>query len=390
MIYKFLAIADIHWGAMDSQLTYDNLQYILEFISSMKDEIDFVVICGDYFDYRIQLNSKTALLAVRWMEELLSVCREANVKKVRILKGTQEHDNDQLEIFRPTYEDGSGFFKIFNKTTVEDLFENLRVVYAPDETLNLVDYERTYWDRYIPNADLMFFHGNLDSVLPSIEYNRIQSHHLPNMIYEYNKFSRLVKGPLIGGHWHIGQDSDDAYYVGSYDRWKFGEEEPKGFIYGAYNTETSEYYIHRVENPYARIYKTLIIEDNDCQTPNDFAKLIERLRQMTHEDPEMKLRVVYIISKADDDIKALVNVFQQQFSSSKQVKVDIKDLVKKEEKVSKKKAVEIESSKYEYIFNTNTADIPAIIRQFILDKKGEDISVGQIEKYVKKYLPEMA
>ena len=81
-------------------------------IREMKEEIDFLVICGDYFDYRLQLNSKTTVAAIRWLDELIATCTEAGVKKIRIVKGTEGHDYDQLEAFRPTYEDSNGFFRI--------------------------------------------------------------------------------------------------------------------------------------------------------------------------------------------------------------------------------------------------------------------------------------
>ena len=51
MKYNILAIADIHWGAMDPDEMYDNLQYFLDFIR-MKGDIDLVVICGEYMYLR--------------------------------------------------------------------------------------------------------------------------------------------------------------------------------------------------------------------------------------------------------------------------------------------------------------------------------------------------
>ena len=56
MTYKFIVLADIHWGAMDSYTMYNNLEVVLEFIRQMQNELDFVIIAGDYFDYRLQLN----------------------------------------------------------------------------------------------------------------------------------------------------------------------------------------------------------------------------------------------------------------------------------------------------------------------------------------------
>ena len=386
MVYRFITLADIHWGAMDSQLTYDNLQLVLRFIEKMQGKIDFVVIAGDYFDYRIQLNSKTALLAVQWFDELIHTCKSNGVKKVRMLKGTREHDNDQLEVFRPPYETDDGFFRLFNTTTAEDLFDDLRVVYCPDENMNLEDYQMNYWDRFSRAIDIGFFHGNFDTILPSVEFNRIQEHHLATMIYRYYVFSRLIRGPLICGHWHVAQEYEAQYYVGSFDRWKFNEEDPKGFIYGEYDTDTYKYLIHRVTNPNARVYKTMIVLDADYRYPADFAILSDKVRLMLREDPEMKLRIVYVVSNPDEDILKTFNVFQQQFSNNRQIKTELKDLVKREQKKHRKETVALDSKQYGYIYNKDITAVPEIIRQFIRDKKKEDLPIEVIQKHVQKYL----
>ena len=386
MIYRFITLADIHWGAMDSELTYQHLQYVLDFIRKMKNQIDFVVIAGDYFDYRIQLNSRTALLAVQWFDELVNTCKENGVKKIRMFKGTREHDNDQLEIFRPTYELGDGFFRLFTVTMAEDLFKDLRVVYCPDENLNLEDYHRDRWYAFVPNPDIGFFHGNFDTILPSIEFDRIQKHHLNTMIYQYEIFSRLIRGPMISGHWHNPTEYKSQYYVGSYDRWAFGEEEDKGFIYGAYNTEDSSYYIHRVKNPLARLYQTLVVTSDACSSPADFAVLLEKIRNLCDKDPMAKFRLNYIESTEDSTRKDTFDEFRKELSSLRQVKLNTTNLVKREEKTHERKRVETESKEFSYIFNRDIKAVPSIIQRFIRDKHNEDYPIEKIEKYVNKYL----
>lgn len=386
MKYKFIVLADIHWGALDSHIMYNNLQLVLEFIREMKDSLDFVVIAGDYFDYRLQLNSKTALTAVQWFDELITVCKESNVKKVRMFKGTREHDNDQLEIFRPRYVLDDGYFKIFNTTNSEELLPGLKCVYCPDENMNLTEYHQTYYSKFIPYPNIGFFHGNFDTILPEIEYNRIQEHNLSTMIYEYEKFSNLIKGPLISGHWHVKNEYESLYYVGSYDRWKFNEEEDKGFIYGEIDTDTNKYFIHRVSNPLARQYKTLIVDSDNYSTPEQFASLASIINDYLKSDPDIKLRVSYLLSDSSEEALMNYNVFQKQYTTCKQVKIELKDLVKREAKKAKKKQVEIEASKYQYIFDSDLKNIPEIVHKFILDNKDVDIPTSTISKYISKYL----
>lgn len=386
MTYRFIVLADMHWGAMDSFTMYNNLEVVLEFIRQMKDELDFVIIAGDYFDYRLQLNSKTALLAIDWFDKLITTCKESNVKKVRMFKGTREHDNDQLEVFRPPYETSDNYFKLFNTTEVEELLPGLRCVYCPDENMNLTEYHQIYCTKFIPHPHIGFFHGNFDTILPDIEYDRIQGHNLPTMIYEYEKFSRLIHGPLISGHWHVKSDYKSLYYVGSFDRWKFNEEDDKGFIYGEFNIDADEYFIHRVVNPLAIQYKTVIVNSEDFNTPEQFASLANIINENIKTDPDMKLRVSYMLSSVSEEALINFNVFQRQYANNKQVKIELKDLVKREARKVKKKQVEIEASKYDYIFDSDIKKIPEIVHRFILDNKDVDVPTSTIEKYISKYL----
>ena len=386
MIYKFIVLADIHWGAMDSATMYNNLELVLEFIRQMENELDFVIIAGDYFDYRLQLNSKTTLLATKWFDKLISTCKESNVKKVRMFKGTREHDNDQLEIFRTPYETEDGYFKLFNTTESEELLPGLRCVYCPDENMNSVEYHQMYYTKFIPHPNIGFFHGNFDTILPEIEFNRIQEHNLATMIYEYDKFSKLVRGPLISGHWHVQNEYKSLHYVGSFDRWKFNEEDDKGFIYGEIDTDTNDYLIHRIVNPLARQYKTIIVNSDECHTPEQFAIVANMINTHLKDDPNIMLRISYLLSSNNEEALVNFNIFQRQYATSKQVKIDLKDLIKREAKKNKKKQVEVEASKYNYVFDSDLKNIPDIVHKFILDSKEVDVPVEMISKYIKKYL----
>lgn len=386
MRYSIVTLADIHWGAMDSTLMYQNLELVLQFIQKMKDQLDLVVIAGDYFDYRLQLNSKTALLAVEWFDRLIRTCKDSGVKRVRMFKGTSDHDNDQLEVFRPTYETEDPFFRLYDKTISEEVLPGFRCVFCPDENINLREYHRTYQSQFIPSPDIGFFHGNFDWKLPSIEFDRIQSHSIATMIYEYIKFARLIKGPLISGHWHVACEHEAMYYVGSYDRWAFDEEEPKGFLYTEYDTDSHSYFMYRIQNPLAREYKTLYISDENVKAPSEFSELTTTVDNLLCDNPDMKLRVVYIVSTDDSSTMLAFNTFQKKYATTSRVKITVKNLFNRERKKEKKQQTQIEASQYGYVFDTDLHKIPLIIQQFIKDKRGVDIDIDVVGKFVSKYL----
>lgn len=383
MKYNILAIADIHWGAMDPDEMYNNLQYFLDFIR-MKGDIDLVVICGDYFDYRLTLNSKAALKALRWFDELYNTCKDNGVKKLRAIKGTKEHDNDQWEAIHPR-ETGE-FFKKFYICTSEETLPDLHCIYCPDETVNLKEYEELYLKEMMSHHDIGFFHGNFDTQLPKMVIDQNLEANIPSIIYFKDHWSKVIDGPLVSGHWHVFTDLDPLIYIGSYDRWAFGEEEDKGFLYIQYDTNNHSYYWKHIENPFARKYNTIIIDNTLCVTPDDFANLTQDIQDLKKSDPEMKIRVVYQITSENDESLVNFNEFRNLISSIKNVKVDVKDFVKKRNKEKQKEKVAISSGKYSYILD-HPLEIKSNIHEYLLREKNIDIPLETIDSIIGKYIP---
>ena len=383
MRYNIVSIADIHWGAMDPDEMYNNLQYFLDFIM-MRGDIDLVVICGDYFDYRLTLNSKAALKALRWFDELYNTCINSGVKRLRMIRGTKEHDNDQLEAIHPR-ETGE-FFKKFYVTTTEETLPDLNCIYCPDETLNLHEYEKLYMDQMMSIHDIGFFHGNFDIKLPKLVINQNLESEIPSIIYFKDYWSKFINGPMIAGHWHVFTDSDPLIYIGSYDRWIFGEEEDKGFLFTQYNTEDHSYYWKHIVNPFAKKYESIIIDNSLCISPDDFANLHNDIIDLKKSDPEMKIRVVYQITIDNEESLVNFNEFKNVISSMKNIKIDVKDFVKKRNKEKQKERVAISSGRYSYILN-NPYDIKQNIHEFLLRERNIDIPVEIIDSIIGKYIP---
>lgn len=383
MRYNIVSIADIHWGAMDPDEMYNNLQYFLDFIK-MRGDIDIVVICGDYFDYRLTLNSKAALKALRWFDELYNTCINSGVKRLRMIRGTKEHDNDQLEAIHPR-ETGE-FFKKFYITTTEETLPGLNCIYCPDETINLHEYEKLYMDQMMSIHDIGFFHGNFDIKLPKLVINQNLESEIPSIIYFKDYWSKFINGPMIAGHWHVFTDSDPLIYIGSYDRWIFGEEEDKGFLFTQYNTEDHSYYWKHIVNPFARRYESIIIDNSLCISPDDFANLHNDILDLKKSDSEMKIRVVYQITVDNEESLVNFNEFKNVISSMKNLKIDVKDFVKKRNKEKQKERVAISSGRYSYILN-NPYDIKQNIHEFLLRERNIDIPVETIDSIIGKYIP---
>ena len=73
-------------------------------------------------------------------------------------------------------------------------------------------------------------------------------------------------------------------------------------------------------------------------------------------------------------------------SSIKNVKVDVKDFVKKRNKEKQKEKVAISSGKYSYILD-HPLEIKSNIHEYLLREKNIDIPLETIDSIIGKYIP---
>ena len=107
MKYEIVAVGDIHWGALDADRQRLELSIIPEYLE--QHDIDLLVICGDYFDHKLMLNSQASLQSVDFMSQLIQLShRKGDEFKIRVFDGTRSHDYDQHEVFKP-FDDIEGF-----------------------------------------------------------------------------------------------------------------------------------------------------------------------------------------------------------------------------------------------------------------------------------------
>ena len=229
--------ADLHFGAFNPKTQYEIL--IEQAISKIQQlpSIDIISIDGDIFDHKVMCNSDAAMYAMKFVDILVSICREKNSTLV-ILGGTYAHDCDQLKLF----------YHYMNKNEVNDIdvrvitnlqFENIkgaRILMIPelnglDESIYQKFFHQSGW------YDEAFVHGTFEG---SVYGNLVSGN---SRLLTAQDFS-LCKGVAISGHVHkAGCFQGFYYYCGCPYRWKFGEEEEKGFLILAHDLDTQIHYV---------------------------------------------------------------------------------------------------------------------------------------------------
>lgn len=392
MKYNIVTIADIHWGVVTPAEQLKSLEFIFSFLDQTiktYTEPDLIVLLGDFFDTKLSLNSQEALIAVQWFHRLYDICYE-NAITLRMIKGTADHDNDQLEVFRPMEEDSKGLFKIIDKTMIEETLPGLSCVYCPDELIQTDEYEKIYLNEILQIKDIGFFHGSFDVVYGDLLERKPEILKKNNVIFRYDLWNPQIKGPMIAGHWHDGKTYDDLYYCGSPFRWKFNEDETKGFLFTQYDTETQEYIIRKIGNPLCADYLTYEVYTNLYVDRGDYSDIIgdiqKILAKMKKSTLNHKLRIlVYVVDeKPENDV--FISSLRQELLRFQNCKLTVKNRIKEKKRKKKIEESQDENEKFSFIYeNRHPADI---IHDFIsaTEKSEVDIPMDYICHKVEKYL----
>ena len=202
-------------------------------------------------------------------------------------------------------------------------------------------------------------------------------------IFKSGDLLRMSIGPIFFGHIHINQCYRKRFfYCGSFSRWVFGEESPKGFYVTAYTPKTGKFKAEFIENKLAKEYKTVKIEDGSALYKLDSDKQLEFLLDMTKRNDYYKLRLIFNIPETYENPQLLSGLITDIFSKQNNIKVVInnnsKEILKKKEAEDKIKNL---LSVYGFIFD-NSIEIDEKICRFIKTKNNKDISIKKMRKYL--------
>ena len=377
MKYKGVMIADIHFGALPVERLYNELEIFLDFIE--KKSLDFIVILGDWFDKKINLNSKDAKYSTVFFERICQICIDNDIK-LRIIQGTESHDNSQLEVLEILAKNKPVDFKVFYEAEEEELFPDFNVLYVPEEYINSIDEK---YGKYMNKKyDMIFGHGMIQEVKFAALIQSSETTMKKAPIFKSKMLCDMCYGPIFFGHIHTKDIFNDRlYYVGSYSRWKFGEEEDKGFYYVKYENDTKEFEAKFIVNDKAMKYDTIEIYEKESgfyklNTENQI-KYIQNLIQSFEYD---FLRLQFYIPQGYENENLLINMVNESFGKYKNLKLDFKVNSKIKSKREVEEKINLLLDKYGFIFD-NKLDTYTKINKFILEKYNKDISVEKIKEY---------
>lgn len=383
-----LLLADIHIKAQDYQQTYKEYKFLENYLDDK--HYDFCIILGDFFDRKIYSYEEYIQLAYKYMLLLISHC-----EKVRVVYGTKSHENEQYNIFDFLKDDiykvmPLSFqldFKVIKSVEEEELFPDCKVLYLPEEyVLDKKEYYKEYLSKE-KEYDYVFGHGVIQEVMTnavrSIDKKSNKTHERKKTpVFTTMELKKICKGQTYFGHYHIHTNIDDViFYVGSFSRFCFGEEEKKGF----YEIEKTkkEYKNEFIENISARRYVTKKYGYKDAIFTSE-TLLIKELDSIIPKKEKAGIDFLRLIINIPEDYEKaefLINLLNERFKFRTDIKIEIVNgYVEKKRQVNKEEVQEV-FEKYDFIFDKNEED-ERKISYFIREKNNKEMSPEQIKKYL--------
>ena len=380
MVVNGFIIADVHEGLVDPETYYKRKEeLILDKIDNMPI-LDFIVFCGDTFHSKQYFSSNVVIYFIRFVKNLIQRTEDKNTTIV-FIEGTREHDAIQTKSIMEIFE--SDRFKVYTKVT-KDTLCGLNVLYIPEEyVIDADDYYSEYFN-VDEKYDIIFGHGLVDKIWYSkrndAETGMNKVTRTP--VFEVKKLTEIAHYTYFG-HIHTrklyGEDNRFKY-VGSFDRYEFGQEEAKGYYHIAYNTETKHAQEDFIENYLAPILTTRIVNiDTDIPIPD----LGSRFDRIIHEQLETcdRLRIIVNINTSLQTFNIMKDFITQKLSNVKNVTVSIvKNMT--EDQIDD---MNQEISKREImggVIYDKTIPIEEKIASYIQSKSGRNISLEEIRQFL--------
>lgn len=358
-------IADIHFGAFNPKAQFDILWN--EFFLKIQDlQYDILCINGDLFDHKFMANSDAILMALDFVNLLYQDAHRKGATLV-LLAGTESHDAGQLQLF---YNFRAQDFIIVEQ--IQFLYiKNKRILAIPE----LYGVDESVYRSFLFEMgmyDGVIMHGTYKGSIYDTTTPTLNSPHAP--IFQMSDFM-YCRGPIIAGHVHVpGCFDGHMYYCGSPLRYKFGEEEDKGFIVLTHNLNTSQYYLH-FEPIVSYRYDTINMDEYIGRDPKELIDRVNALRaQGIHN-----LRLHF--TRTDDNLFGVIEAYFRNISSVSIQKPDLK----KEQMIQAQVEQSNKYNEYHYLFDRNLTP-EQILTRYINQVRGcEYITTEELQNILRGF-----
>lgn len=370
--YVGAIISDIHFGALDAKRLYTELEQFLEYLEDLI-VLDYVIIDGDFYHNKVSANSPHAFYSFLFFKRLIEIVCIKKGGKIRIVQGTKSHDLDQLKLLEALNVDSTYDMKVIYSVESEYLFDDLKVLYIPEEYIEDKD---EYYGEYFKDDDiydLIFFHGLVTDAAFYAKTQESGITHKKAPIFDTNLFLTHCKGCIMSGHIHTPMVIKERfYYVGSYSCWIHGEEEDKGFYLLNYSPVNYKYEAEFIVNKLRQKYLTMRIGKDNPIYKMDMEKVIKTLGNFDSDLEYDNLRIILNLPDEYENQKLLTDTINLAFKTHRNVKIMFKSLSKEQQEDKANEKINLLKEVYSYLFDKSLS-YEEKISKYIKTRYGKDI-----------------
>ena len=391
---KGILIADLHIGVINIQKQYEEIKEVI-FKTIISERPDFIVFLGDYFDHKLALNDESTFYAVLIINEIIRICKENNMNntKIRFVYGTESHEWDQYKFLNAM--DTNFDVRVIRYCEEEDLFPDLKVLYIPEEHM----YNKgNYYDQFLSQPkkyDYIFGHGVLREVMKeaAIISDSNTSNRKKVPIFSTGELTYACKGQIYFGHYHIHTNiNDTVFYVGSFNRWCFGEEDEKG-IYLVSKIDNSDEYPYDckfIENTLTDTFKTISFGYDNSIFKNQevMEKKLSQIDSMMKDHIFDHVRFEFNVPTTAFNPEYIMNYVKEKYRFNDNIKVNIVHGYQEEKKKKEKEEIEKWNEENAPYFNRNISIEDKIV-YFIGMEFNRKIEPRKIDIYLNKDLSDI-
>lgn len=353
-------LADMHFGAFNPKTQYDILMEQFYNQIDQLPKIDIVSIDGDTFDHKVMSNSDTALFATKFIDQLVRLCQRKNATLV-ILAGTYSHDFDQLKLFYHYMDDPTLDVRVVTNIQFE-IIKGARILMIPE--LNGLD-ESVYRHFLFESGwyDEAFVHGTFEgSVYGNLTSGNSRLFTAKDFIY--------CTGVVISGHVHKpGCFQGFYYYCGCPYRWKFGEEEDKGYLILVHNLDSNLHYVD-FEKIESFRYDTIFLDE---LVSNDPKKICDYINSRKEKEGIDYIKVKFRVPIEGYNQTIINNYYRNNPST-------FVEFMSPSETLKENETQNAIDAKYDYLMDKNISDFDRFVRYVNENEGHQFITVEELTR----------
>lgn len=297
-------IADIHFGSIDPvEQSKILIEQFLIPISSI--DFDILSIDGDLFDRKFMANSEAIYYAMDFIHRCVNICIEKQATLI-LLAGTESHDANQLKLFY-NYSNHEYLDMRIVEHIQTEYVQGLKILCIPEEYGKGEEYYTSYLNK--PH-DMVFMHGTVVGSVYGANKEDLNSSKYP--VFSIDSFKGCM-GPIVCGHVHKAMCLNGyIYYCSNPIRYKFGEEEDKGFNVLMYDKVTHKHIMNFIPIESFR-YDTVDIKTLEYNDPNTVINYLNNLlEQGVHN-----IRIDF----SDIDIPTVQRIVEEYYSNNNHISI---------------------------------------------------------------------